>query len=101
LPGEKVKIKDNKIYIYNDKYPNGIALNEEVYLPEDTQTVSSGQSEFVLGDDEYFVMGDNREASLDSRKFGPVPRRLIIGNAWVRGWPFDKITIFEHPQYNL
>jgi signal peptidase I len=101
LPGEKIKIKDNKVYIFNDKYPNGIALNEEVYLSEDTQTPYFGKSEFVLGDNEYFVMGDNREASLDSRKFGPVPRRLIIGKAWVRGWPFDKIAIFGKPQYNL
>lgn len=101
LPGEKIKIKDNKVYIYNDKYPNGVALNEEVYLSEDTQTPYFGKSEFVLGDNEFFVMGDNREASLDSRKFGPVPRRLIIGKAWIRGWPFDKITIFGEPQYNL
>ncbi|MDD5341341.1 MAG: signal peptidase I [Patescibacteria group bacterium] len=101
LPGEKVKIKDNKVYIYNEKYPGGIALNEEVYLPEDTQTTYFGKSEFDLGTDEYFVMGDNREASLDSRRFGPVPRRLIIGDTWVRGWPFDKITVFGKPQYNL
>lgn len=101
LPGEKIKIKDNKIYIYNDKYPNGVVLNEEVYLPEDMQTPYFSKSEFVLGDNEFFVMGDNREQSLDSRKFGAVPRRLIIGKAWIRGWPFDKIQIFSEPQYNL
>ncbi len=60
-----------------------------------------GKSEFILGADEYFVMGDNREASLDSRGFGPVPKRLIIGKAWVRGWPFDKIGVFKPPQYNF
>ncbi|MFA5188443.1 MAG: signal peptidase I [Patescibacteria group bacterium] len=101
LPGEKIKIKDNKVYVYNDKYPNGLAINEDVYLPEDEQTPNLGLTEFILGSDEYFVMGDNREASLDSRRFGPVPRRLIIGKAWIRGWPFDKITIFQTPQYNI
>jgi len=101
LPGEKIKIKDNKVYVYNDKYPNGLAINEDIYLPEDEQTPNLGKTEFILGNDEYFVMGDNREASLDSRRFGPVPRRLIIGKAWIRGWPFDKITIFQTPQYNI
>jgi len=101
LPGEKVKIKDNKVYIYNDQYPNGIAINEDIYLADEEPTPNIGKTEFILGQGEYFVLGDNREASLDSRKFGTVSRRLIIGKAWVRGWPFDKITIFQTPQYNL
>jgi len=101
LPGEKIKIKDNKVYVYNDKYPNGVAINEDIYLPEDELTPNLGKTEFILGDDEYFVLGDNREFSLDSRRFGPVPKRLIIGKAWIRGWPFDKITIFQAPQYNM
>jgi len=101
LPGEKIKIKDNKVYVYNDQYPNGIAINEDIYLPEEEQTPNLGKTEFILDKDEYFVLGDNREASLDSRRFGPVPRRLIIGKAWIRGWPFDKITIFQTPQYNM
>jgi signal peptidase I len=101
LPGEKVKIKDGKVYVFNDQHPNGIILSEDIYLPEDIQTINSAKTEFDLADDEFFVLGDNREASLDSRRFGPVPRRLIIGKAWVRGWPLDKITIFEAPKYNL
>lgn len=101
LPGEKIKIKDNKVYVYNDQYPNGIAINEDIYLSEEEQTPNLGKTEFILEKDEYFVLGDNREASLDSRRFGPVSRRLIIGKAWIRGWPFDKITIFQAPQYNM
>jgi signal peptidase I len=101
LPGEKIKIKDNNVIIYNDQYPNGMTINENIYLSDEELTPNLGQTEFVLGEDEYFVMGDNREASLDSRRFGPVPRRLIIGKAWIRGWPFDKITIFQTPQYNM
>ena len=101
LPGEKVKIKEGKVYIFNDEYPNGIALNEDTYLSEDVKTSSFLKSEFIIGEDEYFVLGDNREASLDSRRFDSVPRRYIIGKTWVRGWPFDKITIFRQPAYNL
>jgi signal peptidase I len=101
LPGEKVKIKDGQLYIYNDQYPDGRKLNEDAYLFEETETPNSGKTEFILGDDEYFVLGDNREASLDSRRFGPVPRRYIIGKTWVRGWPFDKIAIFQTPNYSF
>ncbi len=101
LPGEKIKIKDNKVYIYNEKYPNGLELNEEVYLTEEENTPNLGKTEFILEQGEYFVMGDNRESSLDSRRFGSVPRRLIIGKAWIRGWPFDKVTLFRTPSYNF
>jgi signal peptidase I len=101
LPGEKIKIKDNKVYIYNDKYPNGLELNEDMYLTDEEDTPNLGKTEFILEQGEYFVLGDNRGSSLDSRRFGPVPRRLIIGKAWIRGWPFDKITLFRAPSYNF
>lgn len=100
LPEEKIKIKEGKIYIYNDQFPEGMALKEDIYLL-DEDTPHSGQTEFILGKDEYFVLGDNRDASLDSRRFGAVPRRLIIGKAWVRGWPLEKITVFDTPEYNF
>lgn len=98
LPGETVKIKDGKVFIYNNENPQGIAIDEELYLPEETRT--SGNKEVQLGQDEYYLLGDNREYSLDSRNFGPVPARLIIGKVWLRGWPFDRITVFSPPAYN-
>jgi len=101
LPGEKIRFKDGEIVIYNDTQPNGVILKEDHYLFEQTATSGLGKSEYILEEDEYFVLGDNRESSLDSRRFGPVPRRLIIGKAWIRGWPFDKITIFSVPSYNF
>src|SRR4030042_4602587 len=48
LPGEKIKIKDNKVYIYNEKYPNGLELNEEVYLTEEEKPPNLGKKEFIL-----------------------------------------------------
>lgn len=101
LPGETIKIKDNKIYIKNDGLADFIELDESEYLPGDIGTFNYGRSEYVLETDEFFVMGDNREQSLDSRRFGPVDQRLIIGKAWIRGWPFDKVTIFKNPAYNF
>jgi signal peptidase I len=96
LPGERVKVENNKVVIYNNENSSGI-LVEESYLNQATP----GSVTFTLGADEYFVMGDNRKASYDSRRFGPISRDDIIGRAWFRGWPIDRITLFEAPDYNF
>ncbi|KKQ27640.1 MAG: signal peptidase I [Candidatus Magasanikbacteria bacterium GW2011_GWC2_37_14] len=96
LPGERVKIDNNKIIIYNETHPEGV-LVEEIYLDQKT----TGSLVQTLGADEYFVLGDNRGASYDSRRFGPVKKEEIVGRAWLRGWPLNKITKFSIPNYNL
>lgn len=93
LPNEALEIKENSIYI------NGVKIDESGYLPEETTTF--GNLFVKLGSDQYFLMGDNRNFSLDSRSFGPVPRQFIVGRAWFRGWPFDKFTVFQAPMYNF
>ena len=60
-----------------------------------------GQSMQTLGPDQYFVLGDNRDASFDSRRFGAVSGEDIVGRTWLRGWPFNKISTFKSPSYNL
>ncbi len=99
LPGETVEVREGKVYIYNDEYKNGVAINESMYLPN--AVTAGGRQETVLAEGEFYVLGDNRSASLDSRSFGPVPQRLIVGKVWVRGWPFSDFTIFDTPEYNL
>ena len=86
LPGEKLLIRDSVVYI------NGHRLDEP-YLPEAWTTLnnwppnnSDGQ---VMKSNEYFVMGDNRNRSQDSRIFGPIVRDRIDGRAWFRIWPLD------------
>jgi len=96
LPGERVKIDDNKIIIYNEANPEGILINEN-YLDQQT----TGTMVQTLDSDEYFVLGDNRGASYDSRRFGPVKKEEIVGRAWLRGWPLNEITKFSTPNYNL
>ncbi len=94
LPGETVRIDENGII-----YINGEELIEsygrEVIRPE---KLGVAANEIVLGDDEYFVMGDNRNHSSDSRdpSVGNIKREDIIGRAWLRIYPFDKIGFIKH-----
>jgi len=94
LPGERVKIENNQVYI------NGTKLNEP-YLAPGTETVLPlrGYGDVELGSDEYFLLGDNRNESLDSRIFGPVKSDLLVGRTWIRGWPFNRVTVFNAPEY--
>ncbi len=94
LPGESVEIDEKgNIYI------NGEILQEsygrEIIDPEHLGNVDYP---VVLGEDEYFVMGDNRNNSWDSREayIGNVRREDIVGRAWVRIWPFDRIGVIAH-----
>lgn len=96
LPGDTVEIIDGKIKVYNKEHPNGAALDETTYLDQD-QTVPNRTT--TLKDDEYFLMGDNRSASLDSRVFGPVNRSYVVGRVFVRGYPIDRWKHFEAPIY--
>jgi len=99
LPGEKVEIKDGKVFIYNDEYIDGVELDEK-YLPEHLRTYGGFTKDVVeVKGGEYFVLGDNRNASKDSRSFGAVKKSFLIGRVLFRSWPFDKVTIFKTPEY--
>ena len=91
LPGETVQLDNGSIYI------NGEVL-EETYGKETMQDSGIAEDPIVLGDDEYFVMGDNRNESKDSRdpRVGNIKRSDIIGRAWVRIWPFSKFGVLKH-----
>ncbi len=94
LPGETVEIDDGTITIFNDEYPNGVELRED-YIEEYT----SGHQRVTLSLNEYYVLGDNRDESLDSRKFGAVNEDLIIGKAWIRGLPLERLGTIDLPSY--
>jgi len=99
LPGEKIQFKNGFIYIYNQAYPNGFQL-EESYLPQDLRTYALNEDVITLSDSQFFVLGDNRDASKDSRSFGPVDKKFITGRVLLRGWPFSRITLFSAPNYS-
>ncbi|PIV46227.1 signal peptidase I [bacterium (Candidatus Moisslbacteria) CG02_land_8_20_14_3_00_36_53] len=97
LPGEEIKIKEGKVFLYNKIL--GWRELEEPYLGVGTST--PGDLEITLASDEYFVMGDNRNVSLDSRSFGVLKKNLIVGRAWLRAWPFSSFGfIKEYPKLN-
>ena len=92
LPGETVQIDfDGNIYI------DGVLL-EEHYGKEVIKKPGAAANPIKLGDDEYFVLGDNRNNSIDSRfeQVGKLKRSELIGKAWVRIWPFDKFGKVVH-----
>lgn len=92
LPGEKIQIKNNEIMIFNAEHPAGFVLDEKEYIPLGTST--KGDSITTLKDNQYFVLGDNRSFSSDSRMWGPVPKNDIIGEVQLRAWPLDKISVY-------
>lgn len=96
LPHETVEISDGKIHIYNVPHPNGMLLDETVYLDQDFTAASQT---VTLKADQYYLLGDNRSSSLDSRFFGPVSRTFIVGRVWVRGYPVDRWKHFDQPDY--
>lgn len=96
LPGETVTITSGKVMISKKPDEKPVALNEP-YLPAGLQTI--GEVSQTLGPNEYFVMGDNRTFSLDSRKWGILPREDITGRVAFRAWPLSEAGIVNLPHY--
>lgn len=92
LPGEKVRVENNKVTIFNKQNPEGFDLDENLYLASDL--ITSGAVEKVLGKDEYFVMGDNRPASYDSRAWGTLSKSHVVGKVLLRAWPLNKAALY-------
>lgn len=100
LPNEKTKIEGGEVYIYDEKNPEGKILAEP-YLAAGVKTYSLTNEVISLGPDEYYILGDNRNSSKDSRSFGPVNRSFIIGKVLLRGWPFNRVNLFPEQQYSF
>ncbi len=93
LPGETVELRNGKVYI------NGVELNEDYIDVEHNQSLPSWPAKKVE-EHHYFVMGDNRDNSSDSRYWGLVPEKYIYGKAFFRYWKPQDVGFLEHGQYN-
>ena len=95
LPGETLEVKGEEITIYSNG--ESWVLDESTYLPE--VLITPGDIRISLDYNEYFVLGDNRSSSFDSRRFGSLSKESIIGRVFFRAWPFTAWARIETPAY--
>lgn len=95
LPGETIEINDDKVIIFDEE--GGEILDELDYLS--SSVLTSGDLKLTLEEGEYFVLGDNRQSSADSRRWGVLPEEFIVGKVFLRAWPFTDLSKIETPNY--
>ena len=99
-PGDRVVLRDGFVYV-NDVKLDEPYIFKDNGVPQTTEPSVGGASEWLVADGQLLVMGDHRENSADSRSFGPIEIRHVIGRAWLRYWPFDTFGILPkltHPE---
>jgi len=87
VPGDQLELRDGAVFV------NGQRLDEP-YIHGQTTTCQQYCAPLTLGAGQYFMMGDNRGISLDSRSFGPVPAEKLVGRVLLRYWPLDEMALF-------
>ncbi len=96
LPGERVTVKNGAVTVYSGDSRDGFRVPEN-YLPVGLKT--SGDLDATLKSGDYFVLGDNRNFSFDSRSWGALPKNEIVGLVRLRLWPINEVKAFEAPNY--
>lgn len=105
LPGDTITLENGRVFVTRPG-ESPVRIEEPYILRREDGTAAPTECtridcplEWIVGDDEYFVMGDNRPSSQDSRVFGPIDADLILGRAWLRYFPLDRLGLIERPSY--
>jgi signal peptidase I len=93
LPGDRVVVRDNEVTIYNKEHPSGFKPDQTLPYGENIPE-TSGNVDTVIADGHIYVMGDNRPGSMDSRTFGPVNAKDVVGKLIMRVWPINQAKGF-------
>jgi signal peptidase I len=105
MPGDTVSLENGRVFVTRQN-ASPVRI-EEPYVVTDADGSPSATTcprddcplTWIVGEDEYFVMGDNRPSSQDSRVFGPIDQETILGRAWLRYFPLERIGLIERPAY--
>jgi signal peptidase I len=104
LPGEEIEMLGSKVIIYNAQNPEGVVLNEN-YIDDKVKNTQDSNGTYYqrlkIPEKSYFLMGDNRTNSTDSRVLGAFPDYSIFGQETMRFWPFDRTEFFKLPNYTF
>jgi signal peptidase I len=97
IPGDTIAVKDNAVWVNGEKLP-------EPYIPADYEILAGRATlnqEIYLGSNEYFVVGDNRPHSSDSRSWGAITKDDIVGRVFLRYWPPKEISLIQKADYPM
>lgn len=93
LPGEQMRLHNGRVTVVNKDHPDGFLLDESYLVPQNRPT--NPDEEITLASDEYFVLGDNRDYSSDSRVWGPLERKFIVGRVVFRVLPLNELGVIS------
>ena len=106
MPGDTISLENGRVFV-TQPGKNPVRIDEPYVRKTDdgetSPTICSRPDcpqSWIVGENEYFVMGDNRPSSQDSRVFGPVDEDLILGRAWLRYFPLERVGLIERPDYS-
>jgi signal peptidase I len=98
MPGDTLELRDGYVYVNGTKLTEPYVYQDPDGQPQPTDP-TGGESRWTIPAGELFVMGDHREASADSRTFGPIAESSVIGRAWLRYWPLSTFGLMKAPAY--